>query len=305
MRDPYEVLGVKREATAEEIRSAYRKLAKTSHPDLHPGDKQAEERFKEISAAHELLSDGEKRAQYDRGEIDASGAPRMHERFYRDFAETPGGAKYSRTGAFEDATDVEDMIQELFGGRRRRMRMRGTDIGYRLEIGLETVARGGKQPLSLADGGTVELTIPAGVDDGQVLRLKGKGGPGANGGPPGDALIEIRVRPHPCYERKGADIHLTLPVTLAEAVRGGRITVPTLHGPVAMTVRRHSSGGTTLRLKGKGLPRSDGGDAGDQYVRLEIALPPRPDDELESFLERWEAAHPYDPREALMRETRS
>lgn len=301
MRDPYEVLGVKREATADEIRRAYRKLAKTSHPDLHPGDKQAEERFKEISQAYDLLSDEQKRAQYDRGEIDASGAPRMREQFWRDFAEAPGGAKYAGAGAFEDASDLEDMIQELFGGRRGRMRMRGSDVRYRLEVGLADVARGGKRTVTLADGGMLEVTIPAGVEAGQVLRLKGKGAPGLGGGPPGDALIEIAVRPDRHFRREGADIHLALPVTLAEALGGARVSVPTLHGPVMMTIPRGVSTGRVLRLKGKGLPHGRG--QGDQYVRIEVALPPHPDAELERLVRQWEAAHPYDPRRDLVRET--
>ena len=180
MRDPYEVLGLGRDATADQIRTAYRKLAKTSHPDLHPGDKAAEERFKEVSAANELLSDEEKRRQFDRGEIDASGAPRMREQSYRDFAESPGGARYAGAGSFENAADLEEMIQDLFGGRAggRTMKMRGGDVGYRLEVGLGDVARGAKIPITLADRSSVEVTIPRGVESGQVLRLKGKGSPG-------------------------------------------------------------------------------------------------------------------------------
>src|SRR6476619_7468140 len=162
MRDPYEVLGVSRDATADQIRAAYRKLAKTSHPDLHPGDKVAEARFKEVSAANELLSDEEKRRQYDRGEIDAGGAPKMREQSYRDFAEGPAGARYSGAGSFENAADLEEMIQELFGGRT--VRMRGNDVSYRLEIGLGEVARGAKVPITLADGSSVEVTIPPGVE---------------------------------------------------------------------------------------------------------------------------------------------
>jgi DnaJ-class molecular chaperone len=307
MRDPYEVLGVSRDATADQIRAAYRKLAKTSHPDLHPGDKVAEARFKEVSAANELLSDEEKRRQFDRGEIDASGAPRMREQSYRDFAEGPAGARYSGTGSFENAADLEDMIQELFGGRAggRTMRMRGGDVSYRLEIGLGEVARGAKVPITLGDGSSVEVTIPSGVESGQVLRLKGKGGAGIGGGPQGAALIEIRVRPHPVFERKDADIHLALPLTLVEAVRGAKITVPTLYGPVAMTIPRHSSTGAVLRLKGKGLPRAGGTGSGDQYVRLEIALPRAADAALEEAITAWERQHPYDPRADLMREARA
>ncbi len=307
MRDPYEVLGVGREVSADQIRSAYRKLAKTSHPDLHPGDKQAEDRFKEISAAYEFLSDAEKRQQYDRGEIDASGAPTMRQSSYRDFAEGPGGAKYAGSGSFENAADLEEMIQELFGGRggARSMKMRGADVAYRLEIGLGDVARGAKLPIKLADGGSLEVTIPRGIEAGQVLRLKGKGQPGIGGGPAGDALIEVEIRPHPSFERKGADVHLALPITLAEAVLGAKIAVPTLHGTVMMTIPKLSSTGATLRLKGKGLPHQGGHGSGDQYVRLEVALPSQATPELESALKEWEAAHPYDPRATLMREARA
>jgi DnaJ-class molecular chaperone len=304
MRDPYEVLGIARDATADQIRSAYRALAKTSHPDLHPGDKKAEERFKESSAAYELLSDEEKRRQFDRGEIDASGAPKMREQFYRDFADGAGGARYSGTGSFENAADLEDIIQDLFGSRGggRTMRMRGNDMGYRLEIGLGEAVRGAKIPLRLADGADLEVTIPRGVTDGQTLRLKGKGSPGIGGGPPGDALIEIRIRPHPVFERRGDDLHMALPISLGEALRGAKVTVPTLQGSVVMTIPPRSTTGAVLRLKGKGVPRPDGEDAGNQYVRLEVALPPAADQTLERAVADWEAQHPYDPRAKLMRE---
>ena len=307
MRDPYEVLGIARDATADQIRSAYRALAKTSHPDLHPGDKKAEERFKESSAAYELLSDEEKRRQFDRGEIDASGAPKMREQFYRDFAEGAGGARYSGAGSFENSADLEDIIQDLFGGRGggRTMRMRGNDMGYRLEIGLGEAVRGAKIPLRLADGTDVEVTIPRGVADGQTLRLKGKGSPGIGGGAPGDALIEVRIRPHPVFERRGDDLHMALPISLGEALRGAKVTVPTLQGSVVMTIPPRSTTGAVLRLKGKGVPRPNGEDAGSQYVRLEVAMPPAADEILERVVADWESQHPYDPRARLMREAGS
>lgn len=302
MRDPYEVLGVARDATADQIRGAYRALAKTSHPDLHPGDRQAEERFKEASAAYELLSDEEKRRQYDRGEIDAAGAPKMREQFYRDFAEGAGGARYAGSGSFENSADLDDILQDLFGGRGgRTMRMRGGDVGYRLEIGLAQAVSGAKIPLRLADGSTVEVTIPPGVEEGRVLRLKGKGSPGIGGGSAGDALIELQLRPHPVFERRGDDLHMALPITLGEALRGAKVTVPTLQGPVVMTVPRRATTGAVLRLKGKGVPKAAGG-AGDQYVRLEIALPQTADDALERAVAEWEERQPYDPRAKLMRE---
>ena len=268
MRDPYEVLGVGREATADQIRAAYRKIAKVTHPDLHPGDKQAEERFKEASGAYELLSDEEKRRQFDRGEIDASGAPRMREQFYRDFAEGAGGAHYAGSGSFENAADIEDVLRDLFGGgagRGRTVRMRGGDVAYRLEVGLGDVVRGAKIPLRLADGSQVEVTVPRGIDTGQIMRLKGKGSPGIGGGPPGDALIEIQVRKHPVFDRRGDDLHLALPITLLE-------------------------------------PHADGSGAGDQYVRLEVAMPPAANGALAQSIAEWEELHPYDPRATLMRE---
>lgn len=304
MRDPYEILGVARDATGDQIRAAYRKLAKTSHPDLHPGDKKAEERFKEASAANELLSDEEKRRQFDRGEIDASGAPKMREPFYRDFAESPGGARYAGSGSFENSADLDDVIRDLFGGRGggRTMRMRGGDVGYRLEVGLGEVVRGAKIPITLADGSSIEVTIPRGVAAGQVLRLKGKGSPGIGGGPPGDALIEVQIRAHPVFERRGDDLHMALPITLVEALRGAKVTVPTLHGPVVMTIPKRSTTGGVLRLKGKGVPNAGGSAGGDQYVRLEIAMPPAADEQLETAVADWERQHSYDPRASLMRE---
>ena len=305
MRDPYEVLGVGREATADQIRAAYRKIAKVTHPDLHPGDKQAEERFKEASGAYELLSDEEKRRQFDRGEIDASGAPRMREQFYRDFAEGAGGAHYAGSGSFENAADIEDVLRDLFGGgagRGRTVRMRGGDVAYRLEVGLGDVVRGAKIPLRLADGSQVEVTVPRGIDTGQIMRLKGKGSPGIGGGPPGDALIEIQVRKHPVFDRRGDDLHPALPITLLEAARGGKVTVPTLHGPVVMTIPPRATTGSMLRLKGKGVPHADGSGAGDQYVRLEVAMPPAANGALAQSIAEWEELHPYDPRATLMRE---
>ena len=185
------------------------------------------------------------------------------------------------------------------------MKMRGGDVGYRLEIGLGEVAHGARLPITLADGSSVEVTIPAGVENGQVLRLKGKGGAGIGGGPPGDALIEIQVRPHPVFERKEANVHMALPLTLGEAVRGAKVPVPTLHGSVTMTIPARSSTGAVLRLKGKGLLRPGGGGAGDQYVRLEVAVPRTADAALEEAITDWERKNPYDPRADLMREARA
>src|SRR5919206_1952563 len=309
MRDPYEVLGLAKTASADEIRKAYRKLAKASHPDLHPGDKATEARFKELSAAYDILSDTDKRARFDKGEIDAAGNERPRHEFYRGFADGPGGAKYGTTEIFGDEADLESVFADLFGGmsgrggaRRSGMRMRGGDVSFTLEIDVTEAARGGKKPLQLPDGRRIDVTIPAGIASGKTLRLQGLGAPGLGGGPPGDAYIEVRIRPHPVFELKDGNVHVELPVTLSEAVNGGRVEVPTVSGPVTMTIPKGSNTGTTLRLKGKGMPAQDGQPAGDQYVRLKVVLPREVGSDLAEAIARWEKAHPYDPRSELMRE---
>jgi DnaJ-class molecular chaperone len=297
MDDPYETLGVKRDASADEIRSAYRKLAKLHHPDLNPGKKEAEERFKAVSAAYDLLSDKEKRARFDRGEIDASGAEKPPERhFYRDFGETPGGGKY-RSGASFDPDDLSSIFEQAFGraggpgfGGAREFNMRGADARYALSVPFLDAVNGATRRLTLPDGHTLDVNIPAGVQSGQILRLAGKGMPGFGDGPPGDALIEIGVEPHPFFRREGKDIHLELPVTLQEAVLGAKVEVPTVKGAVALKIPPNSTGGSKLRLKGRGV------SGGDQYVELKIALPTGSEPELEEFLKNWKPHHPFDPR---------
>jgi DnaJ-class molecular chaperone len=287
--DPYTVLGVKRDAPQEDIQKAYRLLAKKLHPDLNPGNKKAEEQFKDITAAYDLLGDAGKRARFDRGEIDASGQERPAQHFYRDFAEG-GGHAYSSDAGFADFAGAEDIISEIFGRQgRSNVRMRGSDVQYHLALNFLDAINGGKQQLTLPDGTSLDVTIPAGIRDGQVLRLRGKGRPGRNGGPAGDALIEIEVRPHPVFKRTGDDIHVELPVPLADAVLGGKISVPTPAGPVAMKVPKWSNTGTVLRLKGKGVPRGDG-TRGNEYVELKVMLPDKPDPELERFVAQWRSA---------------
>jgi DnaJ-class molecular chaperone len=295
-RDPYDVLGVKREASAEEIRKAYRKLAKKHHPDLNPGNKSAEARFKEISVAYDLLSDAEKRARFDRGEIDAEGAERPQRADYRRYAEGAQGGKYHEGAPFE-AEELGDIFADLFGEARQRggggrtFRMRGPDRSFRLSAGFLDAARGAKTRVEIAPGRMLDVTIPAGIRDGQVLRLAGQGDPGLGGGPPGDALIEVHVEPHRFFRRDGDNILLEVPVTLAEAVLGGKITVPTIEGTVSLTVPKGSDTGTTLRLKGRGIGRR-----GDQLVTLKLVLGVAPDAELETFLRDWAPRHPHDPR---------
>jgi DnaJ-class molecular chaperone len=289
--DPYTTLGVKRDATQDEIQKAYRRLAKKLHPDLNPGNKTAEEKFKEISAAYELLSDPEKRARFDRGEIDASGTERPRQQYYRDFADQGGWSAYTSNSGFADFGDyagAEDIISEIFGrdGRVGRHR-RGQDVRYHLDLSFLDAINGGKQSLVLPDGSTLDVNIPPGTRDGQILRLRGKGRPGGGEGPPGDALIEISVLPHPYFTRKGDDIHLELPISLKEAVLGAKVKVPTPGGTITATVPKWSSTGRILRLKGRGVPRPDG-SKGDQYVSLKLVLPPKPDPELEKFVAQWQ-----------------
>jgi DnaJ-class molecular chaperone len=301
-RNPYEVLGVKKEASEEEIRAAYRKLAKKHHPDLNPGNKAAESRFKEIAAAYDLLSDKEKRARFDRGEIDASGAERPEHAYsrYRGFAEGAPGERYEfHAGEGRRPEDLDDLF--AFFGRGRQgaeIRLRGADLPFRLTVDFLTALNGARQRLSLTPDRSLEVTIPVGVRDGQILRLKGQGEPGLNGGPPGDALIEIAVTPHPFFRRDGDDIRLDLPVTLAEAVLGGKVTVPTPSGSVSMTIPPHSNTGRVLRLRGKGAPRPDG-TQGDEYVTLRVTLPEGGDEALAAFLRDWAPKHPYDPRRGM------
>ncbi len=296
--DPYQTLGVKKDASQEEIQKAYRRLAKKLHPDLNPGNKKAEEQFKEISAAYDLLGDAQKRARFDRGEIDESGAERPRQRFYRDFADGDS-SHYTSDAGFADFANSDDILSQIFGGEGRgNLRMRGSDVHYRLPLDFLDAINGGKRQLTLPDGSVLDVTIPPGTRDGQVLRLRGKGRPGIGGGPPGDALIEVAVRPHRIFTRKGDDIHLELPISLSEAVLGGKISVPTPTGTVTMTVPKWSNTGTVLRLKGKGAPRSDGGK-GDEYVTLKVMLPEKPDPELEKFVAQWRPAKAHSPREAM------
>ena len=302
--DPYQVLGVARDASQDEIRKAYRKLAKKLHPDLNPGNKDAEERFKEVSGAYDILGDAEKRARFDRGEIDATGAERPQQNYYRDFADSGGAAqegarRYESAEGYADFAETDDILAELFGqarGRGAKSRMRGPDIPFHLHVDFLDAVNGATRRLSLPDGSTLDVAIPPGIRDGQILRLKGKGRPGIGGGPPGDALIEIEIVPHPVFTRQGDDIRLDLPISLTEAVLGGRVDVPTPTGPVTMTIPKGSSSGTVLRIRGKGVAKRDG-TRGDEYVTVRIVLPARPDPALESFIAGWEAGRSFNPRE--------
>jgi len=307
MKDPYRVLNVPRSADAALIKQSYRKLAKVLHPDRNPGDQRAEQRFREVTEAYDLLSDPAKRARYDRGEIDAQGRLRQRFRGF-EFAGDPqrpegifgkmfggafgrgyGGAPGGGGGAaFED---LRRRAERTASASAREARRRGADRRLRLEVDLVTAARGGRQRLDLGLGRTVEVAVPAGAAPGDTLRLKGQGEAGTLGGAPGDALVEIAVRPHPVFTRKDRDIHVELPISVPEAVLGASIAVPTIDGPVRMTVPAGSNSGRTLRLKGRGIGAPDG-QRGDQYVRVLVVLPEAPDAELE----QWARRRSYDVR---------
>jgi len=264
---------------------------------LNPGDKSAEEKFKEVAGAYDLLGDAEKRKRFDSGEIDATGAERPQHNFYRDFATSDEGHPYMDSSGFADFMDTDDAFADfLRRGQRARSNRRGRDLHYSLPVDFADSITGANRRLTLPDGGTLDVKIPAGVVDGQILRLKGKGAPGSGKGAAGDALIEVEIVPDRRFTREGDDITLELPISLSEAVLGGRVRVPTPTGDVTMSVPKGSNTGTTLRLKGKGAPHREGGH-GDQFVRLKVVLPKTPDPELEAFVSNWERGKDFNPRE--------
>ncbi|MBO1021910.1 J domain-containing protein [Methylobacterium sp. SD274] len=294
--DPYKVLGVTRDVSEADLRTAYRKLAKKLHPDLNPGNKKAEEGFKAVATAYDLLNDSAKRAQFDRGEIDASGSERPRQPYYREQAERDAGHPYGGEQGFGDFGG-EDIFAHMFGRAGRADPNRaGADARYRLELDFLEAFNGGKRTLTLPDSQALDVTIPPGTRTGQTLRLRGKGGSSIGKGLPGDALIEVEVRPHSLFKLKGDDIHIDLPLSLRDAVRGGRVSVPTPSGPVSMTVPKWSNAGAVLRLKGKGMVR--GGTSGDEYVTLRLTLPAEPDAELQDFVSRWGTTKPHETRQA-------
>ncbi|HET6620449.1 MAG TPA: DnaJ C-terminal domain-containing protein [Dongiaceae bacterium] len=304
MVDPYKVLGVNRSASDDEIKRAYRKLAKKLHPDLNPGDKKIEGQFKETTAAYDFLSDPEKRRKYDRGEIDESGQPRGP----RYSSRPPGGQQQRRSGrpygfGLEDDADFsEDLFSDFFGfgkDSRGSIKLKGADVSYQVRVPFLEAVLGTRQRLQLADGKTLEVQLPPGTDTGQTLRLKGQGLPGRGGAPAGDAFIEVTVEPHPVFSRDGNDILVELPITLYEAVLGASINVPTIDGKVSVKVPVGANSGTQLRLRGKGVQAGKGGVRGDQYVRLVVMLPREADPELRTAIEKSARSYPYKVRSRL------
>lgn len=307
--DPYKTLGLTMTATADEIKKAYRKLVRTSHPDLNPDDPEAEARFKAIAAAHDLLKDPETRARYDAGEIDGSGAERPQRQYYRDFADASDNVYQQRRGYGPEA-DPADIFAEILRNRGRTaggsgfagggFSAPGPDARYTLEVPFMDAVQGAETRITLPDGQSLAVKIPKGTEDGQTLRLRGKGQPGFGEGKAGDALITVRVGTHPVFRREGNDILLTLPITIDEAVLGGKVSAPTIDGPVGLTIPKGASSGRVLRLRGRGVARA-GKPAGDQLVELRIVAPPDEDASLSEFLSEWRKTQSFDPRSDLLK----
>jgi len=314
MRDPYEVLGVPRSANAAAIKSAYRKLAKKYHPDANKNDPKAAARFAELNSANEIIGDADKRKQFDSGEIDAEGKPR--------FQGFPGGGPRGRAGGFETHTfrtgggpggggGFEDILNSMFGAANARAGRPGggarfefdpgtmamdLDLSVSMTVSLEEAVKGAEKRVRLPTGKELNVKIPAGVVAGQQIRLKGQGETAA-GHPPGDLLITVSIAPHPFFKVEGSDLRLDLPITLYEAVLGGKVRVPTLGSAVELSIPKNTSSGRTFRLKGKGLPKAGGN--GDLLVTTRIMLPDGNSAELEALMQKWRDAHPYNPRSDL------
>ena len=318
MRDPYELLGVSKSASQADIKKAYRHLAKKYHPDHNRNDPKAASRLAELNAAYEIVGDEEKKAKFDRGEIGADGKPRFAG--FEGFGAGPGGVGgFSKGGAGPGGTrfdfnfgsqgfDAADILSDLFGGAARRgpaggagggAPRRGGDVVATARVSLETAVRGGSARVVLPSGRTLDVSIPAGVEDGKQIRLRGQGQAGPVGAEPGDALITVKIAPHPHFRIEGRDLRLDLPVTLYEAALGAKVSAHTLSGTVELAVPPGSNGGRVLRLRGKGLPAAEGKPAGDLYVTLKVMLPEAPDPEFEALMKKWRDGKPYDPRKGL------
>jgi DnaJ-class molecular chaperone len=328
MRDPYEILGVAKNASPQAVKNAYRKLAKKLHPDANKQDQKAATKFAELNAAYEIIGDEDKRKAFDRGEIDAEGKPRF--RGFEGFGAgaNPGAGGFGQGGqpGFETFTwgpegfqrssggprrpgggfgGIDDIIKDMFGGaaggRRTQFEhedfggQQGRDVTGSVAITLPEAAKGTSRRVQLPTGKEIDVKIPAGLSDGQTIRLKGQGMPGPGGR--GDALITVSIAPHHLFERDGANLRIEVPVTLYEAVLGGKVRVPTLDGAVELAIPAGTSSGRTFRLKGKGMPSKDGG--GDLYATVRIVLPEGGDADLEELMRKWRDGKPYDPRKDL------
>jgi DnaJ-class molecular chaperone len=314
MRDPYDILGVAKTASAAEIKSAFRKLAKKYHPDQSKEPK-AKDRFAEVGAAYEILGDDKKRGAFDRGEIDAEGKPRAPQFEGFGFNRRPGGKRAGGGADFRNfgfdfggdfasggASIDPDILSELFGGRgagRARGPARGDDVTASATVPLAMAANGGSIRVSLPTGRTLDVAVPAGVEDGKSIRLRGQGHPGPHGAPAGDVIVTIRYAPHPLFKVEGRDLRLDLPITLYEAVLGGKVRVPTLAGDVEMSLAPGVSSGRVLRLRGKGMPAAADQPAGDLFATLRIVMPAESDGDLDALMRRWRDQKPYDPRAGM------
>ncbi len=300
-RDYYEVLGVKRDASKEDIKKAYRRLARRYHPDLNPGNKEAEERFKEIQEAYSVLSNDEKRKAYDTfGTAEPQPGAGAGRTTWRWQESSPEGFQFS----FGDFAGLEDILSDIFGtGEGARGRGRGRDIEYQIEIDFETAIKGGTRDITINRdvGGklvteTISVRIPPGVDNGSRIRVPGKGGEGRRGGSAGDLYLTVKVRPHPIFQRDQNDIYLELPITVYEAALGARISVPTIDGTAVVTIPPGVQSGTKLRLRGKGVPHLRDGERGDQYVVVKIVLPEQMSENAKKKFEDLARTIPYNPR---------
>lgn len=295
----YKTLGVSKNATQSEIKKAYRKLMKELHPDLNPGDSKAEARFKTVSAANDIIGDEEKRKRYDAGEIDASGQETPQQQYYRQYADGRGQNPYQGQAGYQDTGDMGDIFSQMFNRRQggAQQAFKGQDRRYNMRVSFMEAALGGKKQVTMADGASLNISVPKGIESGKTIRLKGRGEPGYNGGPAGDALIQVEVDSHPTFTRNGLDIEVTLPLTLYEAALGGKVSVPTIKGNVGLNIPAGSSTGKVLRLKGRGIETAR--KKGDQLVKIAIMMPDTVDDELKTFLEGWQKNHGYEPRKNL------
>lgn len=303
--NPYKTLGVQPDVPDKEIKAAYRRLAKKLHPDLNPGNKNTEDKFKAVSAAYNLLKDKNLRARFDRGEIDASGAETQQKPTYGSYAGADDRHHYHHTGGFSDFASENDFFEQIFGQASRQDRKwdnfsrpgREPNVQYKLAVSFLDAALGTKQRLTMPEGTNLDVTIPAGISDNQTIRIRGKKVSEQPEADREDVHIKIKVSSHPYFNRKNNDIELELPITIDEAILGGKTNVPTIHGPVRVNIPPGAKSGQTLRLKGKGIKPAIAAKVGDQLITLKVVLPEKPDEDLIKFMRSWRENHPYSVRQ--------